>query len=138
MRRLMRGILVLLFCAMAAQILLGPTPAHAAISGQQATNDNTNVYYQYNFTGAPGFWHVYVDTDQSATTGYKVQGIGANFMLENGTLYRYSGTGGAWGWTSVKTVTYSNSAGLAKWTVARADLGDTACPNADNLVFDTA
>ncbi len=134
-----RIVIFILICILLNMLLFTTaSPTYAAISGQQATNDGTYVYYQYSYTGTPTYWHIYIDTDQSASTGYKVQGIGANYMLENSTLFQYTGSGTTWSWSAVKSVTYSNSTGLAKWTVARSDIGDTACPNADNLVFETA
>lgn len=119
-----------------------PTPTRTntpgscgTICNQQATNDATNVYYQFNYTGAFTYHRVYIDTDQSTTTGFQTGGLGANYLLENGSLYSYSGTGTNWSWSLIKAVTYSNSAGLAQWTVARADIGETANPNWADLIF---
>ncbi len=139
MRRVLRSTPFFFVTALLSILLFtSATPTYAAISNQSATNDSTNVYYQYNYTNTPTYWHVFIDKDQSTTTGYQMsQGIGADYLLENNSLYKYTGSGGNWSWSLVKSVTYSNSSGLAKWTVARSDIGDAACPNADNLVFET-
>ncbi len=125
-------IVSLLFTGFTAAVLAAPMQA---ISSYQATNDGTNVYYQLNYTTTYSFFRVYIDTDQSTTSGFQTAGIGANYLLENAGLFSYAGTGTNWAWTSVKTVTYTNTAGAANWTVARADLGETANPNSADLVF---
>jgi hypothetical protein len=105
------------------------------ITAPQATNDATNVYYQFTYSGVYNFYRVYIDTDQNATTGFATNGIGANFLLENNTLYRYTGTGSNWSWASVKSVTYANASNVARWTVARSDIGEGATPNSADLIF---
>jgi len=105
------------------------------ISAPQATNDATNVYYQFNYSGAYNFYRVYLDTDQNTATGFLSNGIGANYLLENNTLYNYTGTGGDWSWAAVKTVTYTNAGNVARWTVARSDIGEGATPNSADLIF---
>lgn len=131
MYRPIATIVVGIVCA----VMLGSPPASAAISGQTATNDATNVYYRYQYSGAPAWLRVYIDTDRNPGTGFATAGIGANYLLENGSLYRHNGTG--WSWALVRTVTHSGGSGTATWTVARADLGETATPNDADLVFQT-
>src|SRR5688572_12461787 len=109
--------------------------AAGTIFNPQATDDSTNVYYSMSKTGSFSNYRVYIDTDQSAGTGYLVNGIGANYMVANGTLNSYSGTGGDWGWTSLVAVTYTNTSGAVSWTVARSAIGKVGNPNAENLVF---
>lgn len=106
-----------------------------SISAPQATNDTANVYYQFTYSGTYTFYRVYIDTDQNTTTGFTTNGIGANFLLENNTLYRYTGTGTNWSWASVKTVTYTNASNVVRWTVARGDIGEGATPNSADLIF---
>jgi hypothetical protein len=113
--------------------LLAVSPAYAAISGQSATNTATTVTYKFNYTGTPTFARVYVNTDRNAGTGFAQSGIGANYLLENGSLYSHNG--GGWSWTLVGSVTFSASGGLAQWTVNRSSLGETATPNDADLVF---
>lgn len=105
------------------------------ITAQQATNDTANVYYQMSVTGSYSYFRVYLDTDQSVATGFAANGIGANYLLENGGLYAYSGTGTEWSWQFRKNVTFSNANGLVKWSVARVDIGESATPNRADLIF---
>lgn len=130
MHKLTRVLTLMLFTCAA---LFTAIPAHAAITGQSATNTATTVTYQFSYTGAPAYARVYVDADRNPATGFAQGGAGADYLLENASLYRHNG--GGWSWTLVKAVTYSGAGGTARWTVNRADLGETATPNDADLVF---
>ncbi|MEU8224127.1 DUF4832 domain-containing protein [Kribbella sp. NPDC048915] len=125
--------LVLTTAALLTAVLT--TPAHATISDASATNTATTVSYRFAYTGTPQFVRVYVDTDRNPSTGYAQAGTGADYLLENGNLYRHTGTG--WSWTLVRAVSFGNSGGVAQWTVERSDLGETATPNDADLIFQT-
>ncbi|MFC0527740.1 DUF4832 domain-containing protein [Phytohabitans kaempferiae] len=130
-KRVTAAVLAVLLCTVA----LGAPPAHAAITGQSATNTATTVTYRYQYTGGPAWLRVYVDTDRNPATGFATAGVGADYLLENGTLYRHGG--GGWAWNAVTAVTHTGGGGTATWTVNRADLGETATPNDADLVFQT-
>jgi hypothetical protein len=115
--------------------LAGGGLSRAAISAPSASNDDTRVFYGFQYTGTPTYQRVYIDTDRNPTTGYAQGGVGADYLLENASLYRHTGSG--WSWQLLKTVTFSASAGAARWTVARADIGEAATPNDSDLVFQT-
>src|SRR5690242_18643863 len=127
---------VLAICALFGGLFATSFSAWAAparaISSYQATNDSSNVTYQLNYTSTYSFYRVYIDTDQNAGTGFQTTGIGANYLVENNNLYSSCGTG--WCWTSLGTVTYTNSAGVARWTIARSAIGETANPNTADLL----
>ncbi len=115
---------------------VGPTNTPAGtIYNQQATNDGTNVTYSFSYSGTFTYFRVYIDTDQSSATGYNANGIGANYLVENGNLYSHPANDSNWSWTSLGAVTYANAGGAASWTIARSAIGETANPNAANLVF---
>jgi hypothetical protein len=96
-----------------------------AAAAPTVKSDATNVYYQIPYSGTPTWVRVFIDTDRNAATGYAGYTIGSSFLVENGNLYRYSGSNGAWGWTFVKTVSATVSNGTANVTVPRADLGSS-------------
>ena len=129
-----RAIATALAGVLAAAVALTVTPAHAAITGQTATNTATTITYRFQYTGAPTWLRVYVDADRNPATGYAANGIGADYLLENGTLYRHAG--GGWAWNVMSGATHTGSGGTAAWTVNRADLGESASADAD-LVFQT-
>lgn len=128
-----RSLLTLTLVALFTSLIFSVTLVSAAISSYQATNDSTNVFYQLNYSGSYSFYRIYIDSDQNSGTGFATAGIGANYLVENNSLYRHNG--GGWSWTFIKTVTYTNSAGSARWTINRADIGETANPNSSYLVF---
>ncbi len=120
-----------------------PTPpskaaaVSAAITSTAANNDASSVTYTVTYTGSHQYFRVYVDTDRAAGTGFQYAGVGAEFLIENTNLYRYTGSGTDWSWTAAGTVTFSNAGGQATWTVSRSALGETdPCASAANLVFD--
>jgi phosphatidylinositol-3-phosphatase len=109
----------------------------SVISGTAATNDSSIVTYTVSYSGTHQYYRVYVDSDGNAGSGFAYGGIGAEFLLENANLYRYTGSGGDWSWSPVATVTFSANGSQASWTVARSELGEAdACHAAANLVFD--
>jgi hypothetical protein len=121
----------------------GPVPPAApaalspAILATGASNDSSTVTYTLSYSGSHRFFRVYVDTDRSAATGFAYGGAGAEFLIENGNLYRYTGDGSSWAWAAAGQVTFTNGGGRAVWTVARNALGETdPCAAAANLVFD--
>ncbi|HEY5801998.1 MAG TPA: hypothetical protein VIT92_17375, partial [Burkholderiaceae bacterium] len=110
-----------------AVAILASSIAQAAVTAPQAGSDATNVSYQLAYSGSPSYTRLYLDTDRKTASGYASGGVGADFMLENGNLYRYTGAGGtAWGWALVKAVTYTKSTSSVRWAFARADLGPTS------------
>ena len=89
-----------------------------------------NLKFSYHYTGTWTYYHVFIDTDRSAATGYTIAGLGANYMIENGNLYRSTANGSGWNWASAGTVTYTNSGGVATFTVPLTSIGSPAHFNA--------
>ncbi len=112
----------------------GLAPIAMAQTAPQVTVDATNVYYKIPYSSTPTWVRVFIDADRNAATGFIGNTIGASHLIENGRLYRYSGTGGAWGWTFVKNVSSTVGSGVANVTIARTDLGS---PSAIDAVTQT-
>ena len=81
-----------------------------------STYDTVNLYYSYLVAGSIDFnsyfYHIFLDTDRNVSTGYRGQGndfsIGADYMVENGALWHYTGTGGSdWSWESAGNINYA-------------------------------
>lgn len=104
--------------------------ASATAAATTVSSDAQNVHFKIPFSATPTWVRIYIDSDRVAGSGYPVNGVGASHLIENGRLYRYSGSNGAWGWTYVKTVANTSASGVASVTVARADIGGTAGINA--------
>jgi hypothetical protein len=97
--------------------------AGLATSKLSISSTSTTITFQVTYSGTPSFVRVFVDADRNATTGYPIGGIGADYLIENGFLYRYAGSGGSWAWTMIKTLSLSEANGVATWNVARSALG---------------
>ena len=89
--------------------------------------DNTSVLFKF-FGDVVSYnsFQVFLDTDQNPFTGYSIQGIGADFLLENDTLNAYAGGGRDWVWKSVQVeMFFSNYGQVAKWILPRSALGNS-------------
>ena len=107
----------------------------ATVATPQATNNAGNVYYSVTYSGSGlSYFRVYIDTDVNTATGFNAYGIGANYLVENGTLYSHPANDSSWSWTSLGAVTYANTGSVASWTIARSAIGETATPNTARIV----
>src|SRR6185312_7381644 len=95
--------LVLMSCGNAPEVPAPPSheaALSAAITATAANNDASTVTYRVSYTASHQYFRVYIDTDRSADSGFQYGGVGAEFLLENNSLYRYAGSGSDWAWTS--------------------------------------
>lgn len=119
-----------------AEVSAAPVSAASTTQSIESTasSDGTNAYFKIPYSTTPTWVRVFIDTDRVASSGYPFHGVGAGYLIENGRLYRYTGTNGSWAWSFVKTVPYTSANGMASVSVARADIGS---PAAINLVTQT-
>ncbi len=110
---------------MLATFTLATPCALASIGTLSTANDATTVTYQYAYSSPTSTERqLYLDTDQRATTGFTIAGTGADFLLANGNLYKYTGTGGYnWSWRLLRQVSYEDNVNSVKWVIARSLLG---------------
>ncbi len=78
------------------------------------------------------YYGVLLDTDFLETTGYKSSAIGADYLMENNILYRYTGNGNTWSWQQVKTIQFSQFDSRVSWTV---DLASISSGSGKQLAF---
>jgi hypothetical protein len=110
----------------------GTTPT--ALSRWSAWNDGVNVRYGMRFSQPFSFYRVYIDSDQSAATGFSVSGTGADYLVENGTVYAYRGPG--WNWTPIGGSGLKTTSNSVSWTIPRALIRESGFPNAAFLSFE--
>jgi hypothetical protein len=104
--------------------------ASLALSNFSATMDTTNLNYSFSYSGAPTYFHIFIDADKNASTGFANGGIGAEYMIENGVLYKFSGTSAsAWSWTAVTSSNMVNAAPNISFKVARTVLANPTSLN---------
>jgi hypothetical protein len=89
-----------------------------------ATNDTANLFISYQVAGtitSNYFYHIFIDTDTNLTTGYRYQdsaSVGAELMIENDILYKYTGTGGAnWSWSVIGGFHKANTGGRTEMSI---------------------
>ncbi len=100
------------------------------ISNPIIENDADNLYIRFEFledvSSYNGF-QVLLDTDQNIQTGMSIEGIGADFLLENETLNAYAGSGSEWTWTPIEAeLMFTSDYQVAKWTLSRSVLSNSA------------
>lgn len=77
----------------------------------------------------------YFDTDSSLETGFRNQlipGMGADYLVENGTLYAYFGRGSNWSWKKLKPLKYSYKNDLVQ---ASANLSSLELSQGDKIII---
>ena len=73
--------------------------------------DGAALYFSCSFAGTPViesyFYHLFLDTDENSETGFHYGGslLGADFMVENRSLFHYNGSNNSWNWEWVGEVT---------------------------------
>ncbi len=99
----------------------------ASITNFKVEQQGSAIVISFDFSGSTSDYnafHVFVDSDNSAATGYRVSGIGAEFMLENAGLFSYGGDGASWSWSQVSPadVGFNPAEPTVSWTIERAVL----------------
>lgn len=109
------------------------TSGDADIVDVWSYNDSKNLYLSYSVAGnlsADFFYHVFLDTDRNTLTGFRFAdsaAVGAEFMIENGTFWRYIGTGGSnWGWSPASGLAEANADGRRELSILLSVLGINA------------
>ena len=107
------------------QVVLSASPTRATtyLGRWHASSTESQLTYGFSFTGS-WIWHrVLIDRDRLPGTGYRVAGIGADLMIENDGLYRYSGSGRRWSWSRLGPVTMTGEDGTVRWELSPDDIG---------------
>lgn len=93
-------------------------------------HDSSSFYIAYRNNGdinesAWWSWQVYIDTDESESTGYQgFDDVGADYLLQASGLYKYTGSGTDWSWQYIATVTNAVDGALAEFKIPRSLLGN--------------
>ncbi|MGB1310909.1 MAG: spondin domain-containing protein [Leucothrix sp.] len=94
-------------------------------------NDAQYLYIAYTNDGPINVdtwwpWQTFFDTDNDANTGYQVDGIGADYILQGNSLSRYTGSGTDWSLTYVTSAAFANGGAQAELRLPRSAMGDPA------------
>jgi hypothetical protein len=97
------------------------------ITNFSMTNDANNFYYSYSYEGQPSWLQIFLDTDNNPATGFSYNGIGADYMIENDNVWKYSAATGApadtWAWTSIVSANKNNVAPNVSWSFPKSAIG---------------
>ena len=99
-----------------------------------SSNDGVNNSYSFHFTQPFTWRRVYINANHQALSGFTTAGLGADFLIENATLFRHGAAG--WNWNPIGNSGLVAAADAVSFTVARALLGQTAFPNVNSLAFE--
>ncbi|MHB8579801.1 MAG: spherulation-specific family 4 protein [Ignavibacteriaceae bacterium] len=119
---------------------------NANFTNAWATNDSTNLYISYQVAGnisTTNYYHIFIDTDgdSSGKTGYVYNdsaSIGAEFMVENSSLWSYTGTGGSnWSWSSISGMQEAVSGGRSELSIPLKVLFPKGIKNTVKIIFQT-
>lgn len=92
----------------------------------------SDLYLAYQNDGAITLsWgvNVYLDTDANSATGFTNAGqlgAGAEYLIQNTYLYKYTGNGSTWSWTFVANVTAAVSGSTAEFRLPQSQIGSPA------------
>lgn len=108
----------------------GTTAGSGAITSYSACVSSGSAVLKATFNSAESFHHAFVNTDGNTATGYQLPApsaspLGADYMIENGSLYRSTSTG--WAWTAAAPAPTTTVSGTTyTWTLPLSALGSPA------------
>ncbi|HIP52900.1 MAG TPA: hypothetical protein EYH03_02655 [Chromatiales bacterium] len=100
-------------------------------------HDSANLYIAYRNDGAIDeakwwSWKLYLDLDKNAGTGFRSQGVGAEYMIEEDTVWRYTGDGDSWSWAYMGSALSALNGDFAEMTFPLDWIGN---PSSIRFVF---
>ncbi|MBT1688687.1 DUF4832 domain-containing protein [Dawidia soli] len=107
------------------------TNGTGGLTSLKVANSANNLYILAQGTSISTNYQLFIDTDNNTSgsneyTDSDWTSAGFNFMVENGTLYQYTGTGTNWSWNTLGAVTAVKNATVLEASVPRSSLGTLA------------
>lgn len=109
-----------------ANVTTTSLPGGQAIANPTGDYVTATVSFSADYLLPFAFKRVFIDSDNNAGTGYATVSspvIGADYLIENGTMFHYTGTGADWSWSVVRSVTPTVSSNTTTWQINVSDLG---------------
>ncbi|HVV87075.1 MAG TPA: fibronectin type III domain-containing protein [Kofleriaceae bacterium] len=96
----------------ANQVSLSAAPDGAPpyLGRLRAWNGPGHLGYRAVYDQSWTWRRVYIDRDRVAGTGWSAYGIGADLLIEEQSVYRYTGNGTSWSWTYAGSVARTSGA----------------------------
>ncbi|MFK8081372.1 MAG: galactose oxidase-like domain-containing protein [Granulosicoccus sp.] len=98
-------------------------------------HDSTTLYIAYRNDGpVSGSWGqtLYVDTDSNSSSGFRQGLLGVDYLIQNRSVYRYTGDGLTWSWAFVTTMPGDSTDSSSEYSLPLSHIGN---PNALRLAF---
>lgn len=94
----------------------------------KATNHSAALYIMVNGTGLNVKSSFYLNTDNNTSTGYKIlgysmTGTGAEYLVENDGLYKYTGSGADWSWQFLGNIGIVKNSNVIEMRIGMSELG---------------
>jgi hypothetical protein len=104
------------------------TNGTGGVTTLKAANNATYLFVLAQGTAISTNYEIFIDTDNDNIgtleyVGSSWPSTGFNYMVENGTLFRYAGTGTNWAWTSLGAVTAVKNTTVLEARIPRSSLG---------------
>jgi hypothetical protein len=104
------------------------TATGQAAQSMKLYDNLTKVYFGISGSGLGTNYQIFIDTDNNASTGFqdtRFTSSGANYMIENGSLFQSTSTG--WAWTPIAAgtsgIVASKNASVTELSVNKSALG---------------
>ena len=68
--------------------------------------------------------NIYMDTDQSVNTGFRYGDVGADILIQQGSVYTYTGDGQSWSWAFQVSANQAVSGTSVEMEISRSVLGN--------------
>ncbi|WP_224994358.1 DUF4832 domain-containing protein [Cesiribacter sp. SM1] len=104
----------------------------------KAFNDRDSLYFLITGNLIQPSYQLFIDADQSAATGYNAwqwTANGADYLVENGILYEYIGTNGAWNWGVAKAVAVEQNGSVIEIGIPKSHFSNVAINQGISLAF---
>lgn len=82
------------------------------------------AYTTYKPTELNWAHNIFLDNDRDASTGLAINGLGAEFLIQQGQVFKYTGDGNSWNWLYLFTATQSFTPTSVEMAIPRLALGD--------------
>ncbi|MBU0677379.1 MAG: hypothetical protein KJ626_04615 [Verrucomicrobia bacterium] len=101
----------------------------------RAVKSDGRIYFHYECAVDVDFsegaaYNIFIDVDSSRKTGYRGGGddfpVGADYLLQGATLFKYGGEGTDWYWHEPRALIHEVANRKVEVEVSAADLGDPA------------
>jgi hypothetical protein len=95
----------------------------------KAYNSGDSLYFVVQGSQLQPAYQLFLDADNQESSGYNAsqwKTNGSDYLIENGLLYRYTGSSGEWNWELVKSIDASQNDSTIELGLHVSDLNNTA------------